>query len=260
MWRRMVYLVAAIVVAACQSTGTPSTAPTQAAAATSSPTTAPMTPAATKPITLPRVADLPLDGTCEEDNVSCLGSLVAGKAYTTKVFTPATTFKVPTSDWVNPAEVGGDFGLLSTRDIGDAIMFFRDARSFDKSAGDTVTELASWLETYDKLTVTPFEPVKVGGLSGVWMDVRIKAPSSTADDPNCPVQVCVPILRGDDPVANDPYQWHWDWGAAGTEVQRLYLLQAEDMVIAISVDSRDGLTFDALTDTFDKIAPTIAFS
>jgi hypothetical protein len=91
------------------------------------------------------------------------------------------------------------------------------------------------------------------------MDIRIKTPASTIDDPNCPVQVCVPILRGDDPVANDPYQWHWDWGSAGTEVQRLYLLQAEDMVIAIFVDSGDGLTFDALNDTFDAVAPTIAF-
>jgi hypothetical protein len=31
------------------------------------------------------------------------------------------------------------------------------------------------------------------------------------------------------------------------------------MVIAIFVDSGDGLTFDALNDTFDAVAPTIAF-
>jgi hypothetical protein len=261
-----IVVVACIVVTACQPAGSASAAPTTAAAATGAATTAaPATVPATtgpavstKPTGLPRVADLPLDGTCEDENTSCIGLLDAGKKYTTKVFTPATSFTMPNADFVNPFDTGGYFGLLSTRDIGDEIRFFRDARSFDKSAGDSVTDLALWIEAYDKLDVTPFQPVKIGGLSGVWMDIRIAA-DATNQDPGCPVQVCVPTLRGDDPVQNDPYQWHWDWGSAGLETQRLYLLDARDTIIAIFVDSRDGLTFDALTQVFDTIKATIAF-
>jgi hypothetical protein len=260
MARRNVFLVATVLVAACQSAGTATTAPTLVVAATSSPTTgtATATPAATKPVTLPRVVDFPLDGTCEDENVSCLGKLEAGKVYATKVFTPTVSFSVPTSDWVNPGDTGGDFGLFSTRDIGDVIIFFRDAKSVDKAVGTTVTDIASWLASNEELTVTPFVPAKVGGLTGVTMDIRV-APGATSTDLECPVQVCVQMLRGDDPIANDPYQWHWDWGAAGTEAQRLYLLDGPDTVIAIFVDSVDGLTFDAMTQAFDAIAPTIAF-
>src|SRR6185295_10082142 len=123
--------------------------------------------------------------------------------YTTKVFLPATSFKVPNADFVNVGDFGGDFGLLSTKDVGDAIMFFRDARSFDKAAA-TVTDIALWLESKEGLDATPFTPAKIGGLTGVTMDIRI-APGAANEDPDCPVQTCIMMLRGDDPVPNDPY-------------------------------------------------------
>jgi hypothetical protein len=247
-------------VGACQA-GASTSAPTAPAAtqpvATQAVASAATQPAPSKPASLPRISDVPLDGSCEAPDVSCFGSLTPGKVYTTKVFTPPTSFKVPNAEWVNVADLGGDFGLLSTKDVGDAIMFFRDVRSFDKSAA-TVTDIALWLESKEGLDVTPFTPAKVGGLTGVSMDIRI-APGAANEDPGCPVQACIMMLRGDDPVLNDPYQWHWDWGAAGTEGQRLYLLDGKDTVIAIIADSIDGTTFDKITATFDQIAPTISF-
>lgn len=262
MARRSALMLAIVLVAACQSAGsatvgTTATVPAASAPPTAAATTIPST-APTRPVTLPRVSDVPLDGTCEDEDASCLGALAPGKVYTTKVFTPTTSFKVPSADWVNPFDGGGDFALLSTRDVGDAIMFFRDARSVDKSVGATVTDIAAWLEAYDQLTVTPATPATIGGLTGVSMDIRI-SPGATNTDPGCPVQICVLLVRGDDPVPNDPYQWHWDWAIAGTEVMRLYLLDAKDIVLAIFVDSRDGLTFEAVTGTFDAIKPTITF-
>jgi hypothetical protein len=258
MARRMLLLVA-VIIAGCQSAGTPTAIPTQAQAATSSPIAATPAATATKPVTLPRTVDVPLDGTCENENVSCFGKLEAGKVYTTKVFTPAMSFAVPTSDWVNPGETGGDIGIFSTRDVGDVIMFFRDARSADKAVGATVTDIAGWLASNHQLTVTPAKPAKIGGLTGVSMDIRI-APGATSTDPGCPVQACVTMLRGDDPVANDPYQWHWDWGLAGTEASRMYLLDGPDTVVAIFVDSLDGKTFDSITAAFDQMTPKLSFA
>lgn len=257
MGRRNVLLIAMVLVAACQSAGTATSTPTEVAAATTAPTAA-ATATPTKPATLPRVADLPLDGSCESDEVSCLGKLEAGKVYASKIWEPTISFSMPTSDWVNPADTGGDFDLLSTRDIGDGIRFFRGARSKDPAVGATVSEIAAWLAAYDEVTVTPATPVEIGGLTGVSMDIRI-SPGATNLDPGCPVQVCVPLLRGDNPIKTGPYPWHWDWASAGTEVQRLYLLNGPETVIAIFLDSADGLTFDALTQTFDAIAPTLAF-
>lgn len=253
MARRMLLLVA-VIVAGCQSAGTPTAIPTQAQAATSSPIAVTPAATATKPVTLPRTVDVPLDGTCESEDVSCFGKLEPGKVYTTKVFTPALSFAVPTSDWVNPGETGGDIGIFSTRDVGDVIIFFRDARAVDKAVGATVTDIAGWLASNDQLTVTPSKPAKVGGLTGMSMDIRA-APGATSTDPGCPVQVCVAMLRGDDPVANDPYQWHWDWGLAGTEASRMYLLDGPDTVIAIFVDSLDGKTLESITAAFDQMTP-----
>jgi hypothetical protein len=260
MWRRMVFLLATILVGACQGGGTPTTTPTQAVTPTVAPTAvieATPSPEPTKPETLPRISDLPLDGSCEAPDISCFGILEAGKVYQSKVFTPTLSFTVPNGDWVNPGEVGGDFALLSTRDVGDEIIFFRDAKSFDKSES-TVSGITTWLQSQGSLTLTDPKPATIGGLTGVSMDLRI-APGATTADPGCPVRVCLLLLRGDDPVLNDPYQWHWDWGSAGTEVQRLYLLEGKDTTIAIFVDSRDGLTFDALTHTFEAMIPTIHF-
>ena len=117
------------------------------------------------------------------------------------MFEPTLTFSVPTSDWVNVADVGGDFGLRSTHDIGDVIIFFRDARSLDDAVGATVSEIEHWLETNDKLTVTPAAPAKVGGLTGVTLDLRVR-PGAVNADPGCPVQLCVPLLRRPRPACS----------------------------------------------------------
>jgi hypothetical protein len=60
-------------------------------------------------------------------------------------------------------------------------------------------------------------------------------------------------------VVGDPYPWDWDWGVAGTEKERLYLLDASDGTIAVVVDSLDGTTFDSLVGIWEQIVPTIRF-
>ena len=258
--------VASLLLAACQSgapTQAPTSAPTVPAAtlsATGTPAPATLVPTSTRPVSLPRTVDVPIDGTCESEDQGCLGLLEAGKVITTTTFKPTVTFKVPPGTWDNPNEAGGEMPLFSTKDVGDVLFFFSYARSADPTVGYKVADIAGWLAKNPSVTATPATPVTIGGLTGVTMDLAI-APGAENKDPQCPVQVCIPgLFRGDDPVANDPYKWNWDWGLAGTEKMRVYLLDADGVVVLLVADSIDGTTFDSITASFDAMAPSIKFT
>ena len=251
-----------LVVAACQpAAGGATSAPTAGTLVTPTATVAPtaaVTPGPTLPVAMSRPTDLPTDGHCEDENSSCLGVLVANTTYRTKVFKPTVTFSLPSGTWINGYDGEGDFGMESLDPAGDFVKFFRDPRATDKAVGAAIEDVAAWLETNEQLTVTPFEPVALGGLEGLVMDVTT-APGASGSSADCPVQVCVDYLRGDDPVLSDPYEWHWDWGTAGPEKVRLYLLRDGDRSMAVVVDSLDGTTFDSLIAIWDQIAATIKF-
>jgi hypothetical protein len=259
------FVALALVVGACQAgtaaTPPPSTGSAPPAAVSIAPTPSAAvdtTPTATRPVAMQRPGNLPTDGSCETEDASCLGILEANKTYTTKIFKPAITFSIPVAGWINQFDGVGDFGLIELDPAGDGVLFFRDPRATDASVGPGIDAIAAWLATDKNLAVTAATTVKLGGLSGVAMDVRTAAGATT--DPGCRVQVCVGFLRGDDPLANDLYPWHWDWGTAGPEAQRLYLLKTADGTMAIVVDSVDGTTFESLIATWEKIAPTVKFS
>jgi hypothetical protein len=266
MIRRVGMVVVCLVVAACQSGGGSSPAatpgPTSAAATVAAtPTSVPATPVptSTKPRSLPRTTDFPIDGRCENPDLGCLGTLVAGKEYTTTTFKPTVKFTVPPGGWDNPNEAGGEMPLFSTTDVGDVLFFFSHATSADPHVGYKVADISGWLQSNADITATPATEVSIGGLKGVTMDLEI-APGTPNRDQACPVQVCVPALfRGVDPDPNDPYLWKWDWGLAGTEKMRIYLLDANGVVVLLIADSIDGTTFDRITASFDAMAPTIAF-
>lgn len=243
--------------AACQS-GSGSSSGSSATGLATGLTPSPSPISTSVPVALPRPTNLPTDGTCEQNQI-CLGLLTSGRAYHTSNFLPRITFTVPSSGWENLSDELPVFQLLRIAAPGDAIAFFRGARAVnaDGSAAEvaaTVPAIAAWLRGNELLTVTPPKSVTVGGLAGVTLDIVI-APGVVNHPGDCPVQACVPLLRGDDPKALPP--WHWDWASAGTERQRLYLLQATDTVIAIFVDSYDGKTFDSLTADATPILHTL---
>lgn len=212
------------------------------------------------PLAMPRPTDQPTDGTCES-GVSCLGLLGPG-THSTRVFTPRLTFTLPSGGWENISDEVGIFQLLSTTAPGDVIAFFRNPRPVnpDKNpalgVAATAEAYAAWLASNDQLAVTPAREVTIGGLKGLVLDIRV-APTATARDPSCPTRTCVPILEGADSSAKPP--WSWDWGSAGLETQRLYLVAAPVGLIAIFVDSLDGTTFDTMTAAADAIMPTVRF-
>jgi hypothetical protein len=168
---------------------------------------------------------------------------------------------MPVGGWENLADESTVFQLLPISTPGDAIAFFRGARAVaaDGSFAQvnaTIDGLATWLRSHELLHVTPSKRVTVGGLSGLAMDIAI-APGAVSHPSDCPVQTCVPIFKGQDLSARPP--WHWDWGLAGTETQRLYLLKATDGVVAIFIDSLDGTTFGTLTKSADRILDGVKF-
>jgi hypothetical protein len=207
---------------------------------------------------MPPPTDIPTDGTCEEGH-PCFGLLEAGTAYTTIAFAPAVTFTMSEDGWENIGESGGSFSLLPIASPGDSITFLRDpvARGPGSAeAGSSVDDLAAWLAGNPLLDVSPATPVTIGGLSGLTVDFSI-ADGAESNDPACPVQVCVLMFKGEDTGPHP--SWEWDWGSAGPEMQRLYLLSASDGVVAIFVDSLNGKTFDSLTAKADTILASVTF-
>jgi hypothetical protein len=233
----------------------PVVASAEAPTATPVPTEAP-TPSP-KPIAIPRPTDQPTDGSCREDH-PCLGLLPPG-AYHTQYFSPGFRFTIASGRWENLADEGGSFSILSIDRPDDAILFFRqpwptkpDGVRVPGVATD-VDELTAWLTTNPVLDASEPKPVTIGGLRGTQVDLAL-APGAENADPSCPVQVCVSLFIG------RAATWEWDWGFAGPERQRLYLLEAPGGdVVAIFVDSLDGTSFDEMTAAADEILPTVTF-
>ncbi len=259
-------MLAVALLSACQGAG--GATPTAPAAglgsppgASASPSAVAITPRPTAtplPLAVPRPADLPTDGTCEAGH-ACLGLLSPGKHHT-EAFSPGFRFAVSTTGWENLSEEGGIFGLVSIDSPGDGIFFFRQPRptrpdgTLVAGVDINVKEIEASLAANAAFTTSPAVKVSIGGLDGERTDLAI-APGVEDHQSDCPVQVCVPMFRGRDAAPT----WEWDWGFAGPERQRLYLLSANDGVVAIFVDSLDGTTFDALTRAADGILATVKF-
>ena len=189
----------------------------------------------------------------------CLGVLAPGTAYTTTDFLTRMTFSVPEAGWENLVDGEGVFQLLPIDTPGDAIAFLREPRAAgpgSSAVGSSAEDLAAWLGANPLLEVTPPQAVSVSGANGISIDIRIAADAAN-QDPGCPVRVCVPFMKGLDPLP--PVEWDWDWGSAGTEAQRLFLVTTNDGVVAIFVDSLDGASFDSLTARAAVILETAKF-
>lgn len=229
------------------------------AAASTLPTAAGTPPLSSLPVVMPRPTDIPTDGTCEAGD-SCFGLLETGKRYTTSNFQTPISLSVPDSGWENLSEKVLEMILLPIAEPGDAIAFFGNVRAVDingyLATGDgnsSVNELAAWMTANSNLSVTTSKPVMIGGLPGLTLDFTI-APGLKHHPFDCPVQVCLAIFRG-----TDNHTMTWDWGSAGPEKQRVYLLTSSQGTVAIFVDSLDGTTFDSLNQKADQILATVTF-
>ena len=235
------------------------TAAASASTASAIPTAVGTPPLSSLPVVMPRPTDVPTDGTCEAGD-TCFGLLESGKQYTTSNFQTPISFSVPEAGWENLSEKILEMILLPIAEPGDAIAFFGNVRAVDingyLATGDgnsSVNELAAWMAANPNLSVTKAKAVTIGGLSGLTLDFTI-APGLKHHPFDCPIQVCLAIFRG-----TDNHTMTWDWGSAGPEKQRVYLLTSSQGTIAIFVDSLDGTTFDSLTQKADQILATVTF-
>ena len=214
-----------------------------------------------KPLVAPRPTDIPVDGTCEQNQI-CLGLLKPGVTYRTKNFEPTISFRVESAQWEN---LSVETGVVQLQDIthpGDVIAFFRHPRAADDNGtiptvGDSVGDLTTWLESNSELTAAPATKTNLGGLSGMVLEARIADGVTDRGSPDCPTRVCVPFFRGSDPNAKPP--WQWDRGFAGPESARIFLLTSKDGVIAVLVDAHDRSTYDSLNQAADGIFKTLKF-
>lgn len=124
---------------------------------------------------------------------ACLGTLDAGTTYTTQVFEPQLSYRVPARGWSNYEDTPGNFLLVppgddlpgvnaGTSDFIGVYTAVVPARITDPngclidqlSGSWTPTRMASWFTRQPDLITSRALPVSIGGLEGVMVDLRTK--------------------------------------------------------------------------------------
>jgi hypothetical protein len=178
---------------------------------------------------------------------TCLGEVPAG-THTTRSFKPALTYTIPVG-WTNFNDAEGNFGLVppggdwQAIDAGksDYLGVFQRIAPTGSRCGNNAAPVRSaaaysrWLLHKPGLSVTGPKPVRIGGLSGIVADLRIR-PGWTG---TCPWSHGLPaaqIIRGILPT--DPEMIHGV--TPGRSVMRLYLLDYKHATLGIEIDEIGG--------------------
>jgi|tagenome__1003787_1003787.scaffolds.fasta_scaffold20958169_3 hypothetical protein len=202
---------------------------------------------------------------------ACLGPLEAGREYTTDVFHPVISYRVPTDGWFNYEDTPGNFLLVppgsdlpgvnaGTSDFigvyrAIAPSRFRPGPGCNTSPvpgiAATPDAVAAWIGQQPLLDVTAPAPVEVGGLHGLVVDIRAQpAPLPTCQLGNETIEVVL-LFSGVSPSS-------LDHGVIHDMTMRLYLLDYQDQVLAIEVDDIDAAPADL--DSLSSVAEGLSFS
>jgi Tol biopolymer transport system component len=183
------------------------------------------------------------------DGGTCLNAIDAG-TYTTALFEPSITYTVP-DGWVNREDLPGNF-LLHLDGDERYVGIYRDAtapldceETPDPDVGTSVEAWSDWLTSHPGLVTTEPQPVNVGGLDGVYIDIGLD-PEWTATCPFSQGEPVVPFIFGGGPS----FLHHVI--LPGFE-ERLYLLNHNGGNIAIEVGPEGG----SLPDYLELVEPII---
>jgi hypothetical protein len=178
----------------------------------------------------------------------CLGPLEPG-TYTTQIFVPPLTYTVP-EGWANFEDLPGNFLLIPPGgtnkgvDAGtsDYIGVYTSVAALRGCApgpapgvGTAPGDIAAEIGRNRGLDVTAPTPIKVGGLSGLVLDVKIRPGFAGGCDLTPGQPRVVPVLTG-------TYPSQFEHAVLGDFTLRLYLLAFEAGTLAIEVDDRPGGT------------------
>ena len=193
---------------------------------------------------------------------NCLGPLEAGQYHTT-IFSPALHYTVP-SGWANYVDAEGNFllvppgGSLTAAnsgagdfvDVYDAVLPAATCQ-FDppKVTPGTPQAFLGWLQHRPGLTASNVRQVRVGGLSGLAVDLKMATSwKNTCPDSNG--AATVPLTFNTSPT-------HPQHSISAGQVKRLYLLSSKGTLLAIEIsDARAGHHIDA----YAKIVESFTFA
>jgi hypothetical protein len=198
----------------------------------------------------PPLAEVPEGFHCPSGGGRCLGPLTPG-TYTTEIFSPSITYTVG-EGWTNGEDLLGNF-LLQIEGERRFLGIYRNVtvplaclEQPDPDVGLTVGALADWYTSHPGLVTTDPEPISVGGLTGVVIDVSLdpswtKGCGWSRGDPS------VGIIIGAGPSSLTHVL------ESSVPEERLYLLEAEDGNVVIEV----GPEGTSLTAFLELVAPII---
>jgi hypothetical protein len=208
-----------------------------------------------------------VDACPRDEGGSCAGALEAGR-HRSAEFIPPIDYDIPadsTVAWDNPEDLPGTFTLHPAGPDTDAIFFFRDVRvltpgcnpELDEAVGHEAADIAAWITANPNLTATTPEPVTVGGLTGVLIDLSASDAYTTdcGDDRGGVYPSGLPIV----PLFAGAGSGDLTWFVGGTERMRLYVL---DMPgggnLVISIDAIAG-DFETLLEISQPVMDSIRF-
>jgi len=225
----------AALLAGCSSAAAPSASPPQTTPA------AQVSPAGSSPPVCPN-----------PDGGTCVGPLTAGQTYRTATFQPAITYTVPAAGWSNLEDLSGNFLLVppgnnlagvnaGTSDyigvytaITPATLDQLPSCAFGPPPGlaGTPAAMATWFERQRPLAATLPQPVTVGGLHGLVLDLKLR--------PQAKMQTCIDDLTGKRlhmyPLITGLFHSELEHTLVPRLTLRLYLLTSGHHVLGIEVD------------------------
>ena len=195
-------------------------------------------------------------------NGTCLGELTAG-THSTRTFMPALTYTVPL-DWTNSGDMAGFVGLIPPGgdyqavdlgksdyiNIASSVAAAKDGCGVGPSKIHTPAAFAHWLTGHPGLTANE-APVRIGGLAGVVVDVRMRSDWQGT----CQWSHGVPDIQILDGLDPSPTQLAHDL-LPPPSAERLYLLNYKGGTLGIEVVAVKG---PAKLAAYDKVVRSFRF-
>lgn len=198
----------------------------------------------------------PVENHCPfADGGTCLGPLDAG-TYTTTTFQPSITYTVP-AGWVDGEDLPGNF-LLQLENDPRYIGIYRDGTAplgcedtGVPGVGHSIDAWADWLTSHPGLVTSEPQPVSVGGLDGVYLDIGLDPGWTTA----CPFSGGNPVLPF---IVGDGISSLQHVLFRGLE-ERLYLLDYHGGNVAIEIGPEGAGSLDDWLKVVDPVIDSIQF-